>query len=50
MLLNINVFNANMVRFGFEEEQQNPDLSQFTDAEAEPPAKHVKKHARQKTR
>jgi hypothetical protein len=33
-----------MVPFGFEEEQQNPDLSQFTDAEAKPPAKHVKKN------
>jgi hypothetical protein len=44
MLLNINVFNANMVRFGCEEEQQNPDLSQFTDAETKPPAKHVKKN------
>ena len=29
-----------MVPFGFEEEQQNPDLAQFADAEAEPPRKN----------
>ena len=28
---------------GFEEEQQNPDLFQFTNTETKPPAKHVKK-------
>jgi len=32
-----------MVPFGFEEAQRNPDLAQFTDAEAEPPAKRIKK-------
>ena len=41
MLLNINVFNGNMVPFRFEKKQQNPDLSQFT--EAKPPVKYVKK-------
>ena len=32
-----------MVPFGFEEEQRNPDLAPFTDAEAEPPAKLCRK-------
>ena len=36
-----------MIPFGFEEEQRNPDLAQFTDLEAEPPAKRVKKKAEQ---
>ena len=44
MLLNINVFNGNMVPFRFEKKQQNPDLSQFTDAKTKPPLKHVKKN------
>ena len=43
ILLNVSVFSGNMVLFGFEEEQRNPDLAQFADAEAEPPAKRVKK-------
>ena len=43
ILLNVRVFSGNMVPFGFEEEQRNPDLAQFADAEAEPPAKRVKK-------
>ena len=43
ILLNVSVFSGNMVPFGFEEEQRNPDLAQFADAEAEPPAKRVKK-------
>ena len=40
---NVTVLSGNMVPFGFEEEQRNPDLAPFTDAEAEPPAKRVKK-------
>ena len=36
ILLNVTVLSGNMVPFGFEEEQRNPDLAQFTDAEAEP--------------
>ena len=47
ILLNVTVFSGNMVPCGFEEEQRNPDLAQFTDAEAEPPAKCVKKYAEQ---
>ena len=43
ILLNVTVLSGNMVPFGFEEEQRNPDLAQFTDAEAELPAKRVKK-------
>ena len=43
ILLNVTVLSGNMVPFGFEEEQRNPDLALFTDAEAEPPAKRVKK-------
>ena len=43
ILLNVTVLSGNMVPFGFEEEQRNPDLAPFTDAEAEPPAKRVKK-------
>ena len=43
ILLNVSVFSGNMVPFGFEEEQRNPDLAQFADTEAEPPAKRVKK-------
>ena len=43
ILLNVTVWSGNMVPFGFEEEQRNPDLAQFTDAEAEPLAKRVKK-------
>ena len=39
----LKVLSGNMVPFGFEEEQRNPDLAQFTNAEAEPPAKRVKK-------
>ena len=42
ILLNLTVLSGNMVPFGFEEEQRNPDLAPFTDAEAEPPAKRVK--------
>ena len=39
------VSSGNMVPFGFEEEQRNPDLAPFTDGEAEfeQPAKRVKK-------
>ena len=44
ILLNVSVFSGNMVPFGFEEEQRNPDLAQFADAEAEPPAKRVNKN------
>ena len=47
ILLNVSVFSGNMVPFGFEEEQRNPDLAQFADAEAKPPAKRVKKKAEQ---
>ena len=43
VLLNVTVLSGNMVPFGFEEEQRNPDLAPFADAEAEPPAKRVKK-------
>ena len=43
ILLNVNVLSGNMIPFGFEEEQRNPDLAQFMDSEAEPPAKCVKK-------
>ena len=43
ILLNVTVLSGNMIPFGFEEEQRNPDLAQFTDLEAEPPAKRVKK-------
>ena len=43
ILLNVTVLSGNMVPFGFEEEQRNPDLAPFTDAEAESPAKRVKK-------
>ena len=43
ILPNVTVLSGNMVPFGFEEEQRNPDLAPFTDAEAEPPAKRVKK-------
>ena len=43
ILLNVTVLSGNMVPFGFEEEQRNPDLAPFTDAEAEPPAKRGKK-------
>ena len=43
ILLNVTVLSGNMIPFGFEEEQRNPDLAQFTDSEAEPPAKRVKK-------
>ena len=43
ILLNVTVLSGNMVPFGFEEEQRNPDLAPFTYAEAEPPAKRVKK-------
>ena len=43
ILLNVIVLSGNMVPFGFEEEKRNPDLAPFTDAEAEPPAKRVKK-------
>ena len=32
ILLNVSVFSGNMVPFGFEEEQRNPDLAQFADA------------------
>ena len=39
----VTVLSGNMIPFGFEEEQRNPDLAQFTDLEAEPPAKRVKK-------
>ena len=42
IVLHVSVFSGNMVPFGFEEEQRNPDLAQFADAEAEPPAKRVK--------
>ena len=42
ILLNVTVLSGHMVPFGFEEEQRNPDLAQFADAEAEPPAKRVK--------
>ena len=43
ILLNVIALSGNMVLFGFEEEQHNPDLAPFIDAEAEPPAKRVKK-------
>jgi len=43
ILLNVIVLSGNMVLFGFEEKQHNPDLAPFIDAEAEPPAKRVKK-------
>ena len=45
ILLHVTVLSGNMVPFGFEEEQRNPDLAPFTDGEAEfePPAKRVKK-------
>ena len=43
ILLNVTVLSGNMIPFGFEEEQRNPDLAQFTDLEGEPPAKRVKK-------
>ena len=43
ILLDVTVLSGNMIPFGFEEEQRNPDLAQFTNAEAEPPAKRVKK-------
>ena len=43
ILLNVTVLSGNMIPFGLEEEQRNPDLAQFTDLEAEPPAKRVKK-------
>ena len=43
ILPNVTVLSGNMIPFGFEEEQRNPDLAQFTDLEAEPPAKRVKK-------
>ena len=43
ILLNVTVLSGNMIPFGFEKEQRNPDLAQFTDSEAEPPAKRAKK-------
>ena len=39
----LNPYLGSLVPFGFKEEQRNPDLAQFADAEAEPPAKRVKK-------
>ena len=47
ILPNVTVLSGNMVPFGFEEAQRNPDLAQFTDAEAELPAKRIKKEAEQ---